>query len=118
MLAPLLFEDREKLAKVLEHRVRKLHERRATQEENWLLNHSAWRGKFTRSFFHSDTFNHYTPLFRRAIERFAVRGAQMLIPDKDFFEVYPANEVDDEAAKRASSVYAYTRHLWTKRIRA
>lgn len=117
MLDPALFDDKTKLADELQARVSKLHSRRATQEENWLLNHSAWRGKYTRSFFHSTTFNHYIPAFRRAIERFAIRGAQMVIPSQDFFEVFPANEVDDESAKRASSVYVFERYLLTKRIR-
>lgn len=117
MLDPALFDDRVKLREVLEARVLLLYQRRTQQEEVWLLNHSAWRGKFTRSFFHSETFNHYIPHFRRAIEKFAVRGAQMVMPDQDFFEVFPADEVDDDQAKRASSVYAYERFLFTKKIR-
>lgn len=118
MLDPQLFENHDKLAEALEARIVLLRQRRKTQEEVWLLNHSAWRGKFTRSFFHSETFNHYIPHFRRAIEKFAVRGAQMVIPDRDFFEVFPAAELDDERAKNASSVYAYERYLFTKKIRS
>jgi len=94
-----------------------IRQRRTPQEQQWLLYHSAWRGKNTRSFFRSDMFNHYIPAGRKSIEKYVTRAAQMLVPSPEFFEVYPGAEMDDRAGKAAESVRAFHTFLWTKKIK-
>lgn len=94
-----------------------LRSRRQPIEQRWLLNHSAWRGQHTRAFFKSDLFNHYIPAARRAIERAVKRGAQMLVPSAEFFEVFPGDEYDDQSGENAESVRAFQMYVWTKRIK-
>ena len=78
-------DNREKAVEDLSSLLDTVRSRRQTTENEWLDAHSAWRGKYTKSFYKSETFNHYVPLFRRAIERYAVRGAQMVLPSDTFF---------------------------------
>lgn len=98
----------------LAHRLRV---RRLFQIEVWLKNYSAWRATYTRSFYRSDTFNHYVPQFRRTIEKFVTNGAQILMPSNDFFEVFPLDVDDPESGKRAESVMSYLSYLLRKRVR-
>src|SRR3990167_10301155 len=83
-----------------------IRNRRQLKEQTWLDIHSAWRGKYTKSFYKSEVFNHYVPIFRKNIEKRAVRGAQMLIPTNEFFEVFPADELSDVSGEAAGAVYS------------
>lgn len=94
-----------------------LRSRRLPMEQSWLLYHSAWRGKNTRSFFKSELFNHFVPAARRSVEKFTIRGAQMLVPSAEFFEVFPADEMSDPAGKEAEATRAYMVYLFTKRVK-
>ena len=107
-------KDVEKLADDLASLIPAIRDRRKQQVEQWLLNHTAWRAKDARSFFRSEIFNHYVPAFRRAVEKFVVRGAQMLMPNNEFFEVFPADELNDKTGKKAEGVMAYLLHLMRK----
>lgn len=91
--------------------------RRQTIIEEWLQVHEAWKGKFSRTFFKSEMFNHYIPYFRRSIERMTKRGAQMVLPTTEFFEVYPLDEFDDEAGKNTENVMQYMLWLVRKKLR-
>lgn len=103
----------EKLAPILMD----IWSRRQPIEEAWLLYHHAHRGKNTRSFFKSDIFQHYLPAMRRSVEKFVTRGAQMLVPSSDFFEVYPAAEDIPEMDERAAEVKSYHEHIFNNRIK-
>lgn len=118
-MAKLTFDDSQKLAQELEGLIPNIRERRKPIIEKWLNIHGAWKGSYTRAFFKSDTFKHYIPYFRRAIERFVVRGAQMLLPSNEFFEVFPTREYeeDPESTGQAESVQAYLLFLLRKKIR-
>jgi hypothetical protein len=94
-----------------------IRSRRLPQDQQWLLYHSAWRGKNTRSFFRSDMFNHFIPAGRKSVEKYVTRAAQMLVPSPEFFEVYPGDEIDSAAGKRAESVRAFHTFLWSKKIK-
>lgn len=111
-------KQREALEQELAGRIPQIRSRRAWLTESWIRNHSAWRGTHTRSFFHSDIFSHFIPAARRAVERFVIRGAQMLIPSSQFFEVFPADELNDDAGKQAESVLAFLLYLLRKRIKS
>lgn len=97
-----------------------LRSRRKSIDERWLLFHSAYVGRTTRVMFNSDMFKHFIPAARRAIERFTVRGAQMVVPSADFFEVYPGDEhtTDTVADKEANSIRSWLRYVLVKRIKA
>lgn len=105
------------LARELEGIIPNIRDRRRTVVEEWLRIHKAWKGVDVRSFFASEMFNHNIPYFRRSVERFTVRGAQMVLPNTDFFEVTPADEFDDEAGKNADSVQHYELYVLKKKIR-
>ena len=95
-----------------------LRGRRKPIEETWLMFHQTWRGKTTRAFYKSEIFKHFLPAARRAVEKFVKRGAQMLVPSSEFFEVYPAAESSEiDLDERAGGVQAYLSYLWTKRIK-
>ena len=94
-----------------------IRSRRVPQEQQWLLYHDSWRGVRTRSYFKSEMFNHFIPAARKAVEKYVTRGAQMLVPSPEFFEVYPGDEVDDLAGKQAESVLTFHRNLWSRRIK-
>lgn len=92
--------------------------RRQPREERWLSNHACWRGERTdRAMYESDTFKHYIPVVRRAVERAVVRGTQMLIPSPNFFEVYPGHEYDLQAGLSTDAVRAYMSYLLTNKIK-
>src|SRR3990167_2613665 len=94
-----------------------IRNRRQLKEQTWLDIHSAWQGTYTKSFFKSEVFNHYVPIFRKNIEKRAVRGAQMVIPTNEFFEVFPADELSDRGGKEASSIYSYLAHIVRTKLR-
>lgn len=91
--------------------------RRKPIEGEWLLNHSAWRGIRTRWYYSDGVSEHYIPAARRMIERYVVRGRQMLVPAPDFFEVYPTQENDPQAGLGAEHARAYLGYLLHKRTR-
>lgn len=97
-----------------------LRTRRRPINERWLLYHSAYTGRQTRTMFNSDMFKHFVPAARRAVERFVVRGAQMVVPNAaDFFEVYPGDEsTDNQKDAEANSIRSWLRYLLVKRIKA
>ena len=109
--------EKDTLLKTLEGHIPNIRDRRKTVTRRMELNHAAWRGTHTRSFFKSDTFAHFIPAARRVVERFVTRGTQMLLPSSEFFEVYPGDELDDDAGKRAESTRAYLVYLFRKKLR-
>lgn len=113
-------EKARELAGQLEPLVRDLHDRRQTLDERWLLFHAAYTGRTYRTQFNSEMFKHFIPAARRAVERFAVRAAQMVVPSADFFEVYPGDldTTDTQADKEANSVRSWLRYVLVKRIKA
>jgi hypothetical protein len=113
----LTIDDDKTLVQELEGLIPNVRDRRKTVVEDWLRIHQAWKGTYNRSFFHSEVFNHYVPYFRRSVERFTVRGAQMVLPTNEFFEVFPVDEGDDEAGKQAESVMQYLLYVMRTRIR-
>lgn len=96
-----------------------IRQRRSTITERWLNFHAAYTGTKTRSFFRSEMFSHFVPAARRAVERFTVRCAQMLIPSTDFFEVYPGDlsAVEGQADKGANAVRAVLSYVLRRRVR-
>jgi len=93
---------------------RSVRERRKPREETWLNNHAAWKAvENGRAQYKSEDFKHYIPVVRRAIERFIIRGVQVLMPSPSFFEVYPGDEFDQGNGKAAESVRTYMMHLHT-----
>ena len=113
-------EKARELALELEPLVRDLQNRRLVLDERWLLFHGAYSGRQYRTQFNSDMFKHFIPAARRAVERFTVRGAQMVVPSADFFEVYPGDPdtVDTQADKEANSIRSWLRYVLVKRIKA
>jgi len=109
--------ERKTLADLLAGRIPDIRNRRETITRKMQLNHAAWRGTHTRTFFKSTTFAHFIPAARRVIERFVIRGAQMLIPSSEFFEVYPGDELDDQAGKKAAATQAYLLYITRKKIK-
>ena len=110
-------DNRVKAAEDLSGLLPTIRSRRKTREQTWLDIHAAWQGKYTKSFFQSETFNHYVPIFRKNIEKRAVRGAQMLIPSNEFFEVFPADELSDQTGKEAGAVYSYLSYIVRTKLR-
>lgn len=106
-----------KLAEELSSIIPNIRDRRKTVVEDWLTIHEAWKNKSTKAFFHSEMFNHSIPYFRRSVERFTVRGAQMVLPTTDFFEVTPMDEFDDEDGKAADGVMHFLAYILKKKIR-
>lgn len=95
-----------------------LRSRRKTLDERWHLFHGAYSGRSYRTMFNSDMFKHFIPAARRSIERFAVRGAQMVVPTADFFEVFPGDMDSPNGDAEANSVRSWLRYLLVKRIKA
>lgn len=114
-------EQKLKLQDELSARITRLRDRRSWIDDRYIRNHGAWQGTKMRSFYRSDTFNHFIPALRRAVERNVIRGAQMIVPSSQFFEVYPVGETttpeDDERGDRAESVVQYLLYIFRKRIR-
>lgn len=104
-------------AQALGPKIIDIRQRRRPTEDKWLLAHAAWRGAHTRSFFVSETFKHYLPAARRAIERHTTRVTQQLMPSNEFFEVYPGDDADVLQGRQAQGARAYFYHLLTKRIK-
>lgn len=105
-----------KLAEKLSPRIIDVRARRRPIDEEDLRSHAMLHGVRGRFFYNSDTFKHYIPLGRRAIERFVVRVVQSLIPNDQFFECYPGDEgpgADDQAAGANS---AFMHWLLTRKV--
>lgn len=110
-------KDDKKLVEDLEGVVPNIRDRRKTVIEGWLQIHEAWKGVQSRSFFHSEVFNHKIPYFRRAVERATVRGSQMVLPTSEFFEVFPVDEFADDTGKQADSVMNYLLYVIRSKVR-
>src|SRR3990167_5729432 len=63
-------------------------------------------------------FSHFIPAARRALEKFTVRGAQMVVPSADFFEVFPGDIDGSEGDAEANSIRSWLRYVLVKRIKA
>ena len=111
-------EKARELAGQLEPLVRDLHNRRLTLDEKWLRHHAAYVGTSYRTQFNSEMFRHFIPAARRAVDRFTVRGAQMVVPSADFFEVYPGDIDGPEGDAEANSIRSWLRYVLVKRIKA
>ena len=105
------------LLRRLEPVITQVRQRHQTVEQGWLANHAAWRAVRTRFYYNSPTFKHYIPAARRAIERSVVRIRQMLVPENDFFEVYPGDVFDMANSVAADAVSSYMAYLFEQRIR-
>jgi hypothetical protein len=105
-----------KLAEKLSPRIIDIRARRRPIDEEDLRSHAMLHGIRGRFFYNSDTFKHYIPLGRRAIERFVVRVVQSLIPNDQFFECYPGDEDSQANDKAAGANSAFMHWLLTKRI--
>jgi hypothetical protein len=107
---------KEQIAERLAPRIADIRNRRRPIDEEDLRSHAmhhAIRGRF---FYNSDTFKHYIPMGRRAIERFVVRVVQSLIPNDQFFECYPGDEMNIANGKEASANGAYMNWLLTRKV--
>ncbi len=106
------------LAVRLGDQIREVRDRRKTREERWLRNHAAGvtAQSIGREQYRSDVFRHYIPVVRRSLERFTVRATRMLVPTPRFFEVFPGDDFDLAAGKRADCVRAYMEYLLLHRI--
>jgi hypothetical protein len=109
-------DSRGELVNRLEPIIKKVRDRRNVIEQQWLANHAAWRGQRTRVYYNSDFFKHYIPIARRATERTVVRMVQMLVPDNDFFEVYPGDVFDMGNTTAADAVSTFMLHLMERRV--
>lgn len=105
------------LIKRLEPVIQQVRDRHSSVERVWLQNHAAWRGIRTRFFYNSESFKHYVPAARRAIERTATRMRAMLAPQNDFFEVYPGDIFDLANTGASDAVSSYLAYLFEQRIR-
>ena len=110
-------DSKEELEQQLSAVINRMRSRAEPRLKRWLEIHGAWKGDKTKQFFKSTTFNHYIPYFRRSIERFVKRAAQMVLPSAEYFEVMPSDTMGDEADIRAESVHNYLLYLMRKRIR-
>lgn len=111
-------EDAQQWLAKVEPVILSLRERAKPTHEGWIRNYNAWRGKHDRSFFRSETFNHYLPVVRLQFERFVTRTAQMLVPSPEFFEVMPVTEARPDLEGNAEAVRGLMMHVWTRRIKA
>lgn len=105
------------LAQQLETVVNNVRKRRQPLLEKWINIHEAWKNNVKEQFFSSSTFNHQIPYFRRQVEKFAVRGAQMVLPTSDYFEVFPTDEDDEQSGKAAEATLMYMYYIFRKKIR-
>lgn len=94
-----------------------IRQRRLPVENEWLLNHAAWRAVKTRFYYTEGVSDHYIPAARRAVERFVTRLRAMLIPAPDFFEVYPVDELNPMQGLEAEHAKAYLAHVVYKRLK-
>lgn len=111
-------DDKGSVLQRLEPIICEVRNRKSSVEQSWLIRHAAWMGiRYPgRYFYNSKNFQHYIPAARRAIERTVVRAAQMMVPDNDFFEVYPGDDFDVMNGQNAESVTNYMSYLFNARI--
>ncbi len=105
-----------KLAEKLSPRIIDVRARRRPIDEEDLRSHAMLHGVRGRFFYNSDTFKHYIPLGRRAIERFVVRVVQSLIPNDQFFECYPGDEDSQANDQAAGANSAFMHWLLTRKV--
>lgn len=115
---PLSPERARELAGQLEPLVRDLHTRRLPLDERWILFWAAYSGRSYRTQFNSEMFRHFIPAARRAVERFAIRAAQMVVPSADFFEVFPGDIDAPGGDKEANAIRSWLRYVLIKRVKA
>ena len=110
----MLDEAAVKLAAILTQ----IKDRRKTLEQEWLNSLAAWKNKRVRSQYSSpdSRFQYRVPAMRRVIERSVVRSTQMLLPNPQFFEIYPGHEFDVANSQAANAVRAYMLFLLTRKI--
>jgi hypothetical protein len=104
------------IAEKLAPRIMDIRNRRRPIDEEDLRTHAMHHAVRGRFFYNSDTFKHYIPMGRRAIERFVVRTVQSLIPNDQFFECYPGDELSIAAGREAAANGAYMHWLLTRKI--
>ena len=111
-------DERSSLLDKLEPVVTEVRRRRSVIEQSWLVRHAAWMGvRYPgRYFYNSKNFQHYLPVGRRAIERTTVRVRQLVVPDNDYFEVYPGDPFDVANAQSAESVTAWMAYLFDHKV--
>lgn len=107
---------KQEIADKLAPRIVDVRQRRRPIDEEDLRAHAMQHGVRGRYFYNSDTFRHYIPMGRRAIERFVVRVVQSLIPNDQFMECYPGDEVSQEAGRDAATTGAVMHWLLTRKI--
>lgn len=106
----------QQIAEKLSPRIMDIRNRRRPIDEEDLRTHAMHHAVRGRFFYNSDTFKHYIPMGRRAIERFVVRVVQSLIPNDQFFECYPGDELSIPAGREAAANGAYMHWLLTRKI--
>lgn len=106
----------QQIAEKLSPRIVDIRNRRRPIDEEDLRTHAMHHAVRGRFFYNSDTFKHYIPMGRRAIERFVVRVVQSLIPNDQFFECYPGDEMSIPAGREAAANGAYMHWLLTRKI--
>jgi hypothetical protein len=105
-----------RIAEKLAPRIMDIRNRRRPIDEEDLRTHAMHHAVRGRFFYNSDTFKHYIPMGRRAIERFVVRVVQSLIPNDQFFECYPGDEMSIAAGREAAANGAYMHWLLTRKV--
>ena len=98
--------SREDLALRFQGVIHDVRSRRLQMEDEWLKSHDAWIGVQTYSYYESE-FKHFIPAFRRTIEKTVNRLTDQLIPHREFYQVFPGNEADDQADRDMISVHRY-----------
>ena len=116
--AATLRDPKQELAEKLSGRIVDIRARRRPIDEEDLRSHAMQHGIRGRFFYNSDTFKHYIPLGRRAIERFVVRVVQSLIPNDQFMECYPGDELSLPVEKFMRDYYLHARviHRVSRRL--
>lgn len=104
------------LAEKLSGRIVDIRARRRPIDEEDLRSHAMQHGIRGRFFYNSDTFKHYIPLGRRAIERFVVRVLSSLIPNDQFMECYPGDDLSLPNGAEAQANGAVMMYLLRQKI--
>ena len=114
--SPKKKDAHQQIAEKLAPRIMDIRNRRRPIDEEDLRTHAMHHAVRGRFFYNSDTFKHYIPMGRRAIERFVVRVVQSLIPNDQFFECYPGDETSIPAGREAAANGAFMHWLLTRKI--
>lgn len=109
-------DAKHELAEKLSGRIVDIRARRRPIDEEDLRSHAMQHGIRGRFFYNSDTFKHYIPLGRRAIERFVVRVLSSLLPNDQFMECYPGDDLSLPNGAEAQANGAVMMYLLRKKI--